>query len=241
MLTGVLRQICPPVVWQSLKRIKNNVIVRQNRKRRLRLGESPTQQDLEMYWDPAFAQVLETWGDGNTWNEIQFLLMNCRGKVLDIACGTGNTMEILSRLPGINLYGCDISDYLIRMAVTRGISKNRLEICDATRIAFGDNSFDYSYSIGSLEHFTGAGIVQFVSECHRITRFSSFHEVTVSRSGKDEGWYKTSQSFLNNSVDWWLKIFKSVYAEVYTIDSQWQDDISVGKWFICIKKVPSGK
>ena len=29
------------------------------------------------------------------WNEILYLLMNCEGRVLDIACGTGQVMKIL--------------------------------------------------------------------------------------------------------------------------------------------------
>jgi hypothetical protein len=61
--------------------------------------------------------------------------------------------------------------------------------------------------------------------------------IPVSRSGKDEGWIKTLQSYYNNSVDWWLKKYKSSYQSVFVIDSSWEDDISVGKWFICIKNI----
>ncbi|MFM6267537.1 MAG: hypothetical protein ACKPFA_13720, partial [Dolichospermum sp.] len=55
------------------------------------------------------------------------------------------------------------------------------------------------------------------------------------RSGKDEGWMKTLQSFHNNSVDWWLDKFYSSYPAVLVIDSYWNDSISVGKWFVCFK------
>lgn len=188
-----------------------------------------------MYWDDDMAKLLETWGEGNVWNEIQFLMVNCEGKVLDIACGTGKTMEIVSKLPQLDVYGCDISDFLISKALERGIKSERLVVCDATKTNYPDNFFEYAYSIGSLEHFTEDGIVSFIKECYRITLKTSFHMIPVSRSGRDEGWMKTYQSFYNNSVTWWLNRYKTAYANVQVLESTWKDDISVGKWFICRK------
>nr|WP_242024857.1 class I SAM-dependent methyltransferase [Leptolyngbya sp. FACHB-60] len=157
------------------------------------------------------------------------------GKVLDIACGTGRTMEILSKFPNLDLYGVDISDLLIGKAKQRGFSDKKLKISDATKTNYIDSSFDYSYSIGSLEHFTEDGILKFITESYRITKASSFHMLPVSRSNQNEGWMKTLQSFHNNSIEWWLDKFKQVYPTVYVLDSQWNDDISIGKWFICLK------
>jgi ubiquinone/menaquinone biosynthesis C-methylase UbiE len=181
------------------------------------------------------ADMLETWGEGNVWSEVQLLMVDRQGKTLDIACGTGKTMEILSKFPGLELHGLDISDFLLSKAEQRGIPKDRLRVCDATRTDYSDGEFDYSYSIGSLEHFTEQGIVDFLSEASRLTRKASFHMIPVSRSGKDEGWLKTVQSFHNNSIDWWLKRFTAAYDTVYVCDSKWQDEISVGRWFLCLK------
>lgn len=197
-------------------------------------SKSPDGQDLSVYWDTRMAEVLETWGEKNVWKEIQLLMVNCHGRVLDIACGTGKTMQIISRFP-LEVYGCDISDMLIGKARERGIEADHLTICDATNMPYEDNYFDYGYSIGSLEHFTEAGIVDFIKDCHRVTSRISYHMIPVSRSGKDEGWIKTYQSFHNNSVEWWLQRYKSAYANVQVIDSTWEDNISVGKWFVCIK------
>jgi hypothetical protein len=33
-----------------------------------------------------------------------------------------------------------------------------------------------------------------------------------------------------------MEKFKSVYGKIYLLDSSWEDDISVGKWFVCIKE-----
>ena len=214
--------------------ILNNVTLKFPRKK-TQINQDPPKQNLEPYWDPQFLESLETWGEGNAWNEIQFLLSGCSGKVLDIACGTGKIIEILDKYPKIDIYGCDISDFLIDKAIRRGIPGNKLKICDATKMDYSDNSFEFSYSIGSLEHFTEDGIEKCISECYRITRQTSFHLVPVSKSGLDEGWTTTIQSFYNNSTDWWIRKYSRCYRDIIVLDSVWQDTISDGKWFICFK------
>ena len=164
------------------------------------------------------------------------LLLNCSGKVLDIACGTGVTIELLSKYNNLEVYGCDISDFLIDKAIERGIDKKYLQVCDATKMDIYENDFfDYSYSIGSLEHFTEDGILKFILETHRITKNISFHMLPVSRSEKNEGWIKTLQSFHNNTVEWWQEKFKLKYSKFDIINSGWKDNISIGKWFVCFK------
>jgi SAM-dependent methyltransferase len=198
-------------------------------------GNAPDEQSLDVYWDPHLAAILETWGEGNAWNEIQLLLLNARGTVLDIACGTGKVMTILEPYKQLELHGFDISDFLIQKAVERGIPRDRLRVADATHTDYPDNAFDYGYSIGSLEHFTEDGIAAFVTETHRITKRASFHMMPVSRSGRDEGWVTTLQSYHNNSIDWWVQKFRRSYRTVHVLDSAWNDDISFGKWFLCMK------
>lgn len=200
--------------------------------------DNPDRQDTDIYWDDKFADQLDAWGEGTVWNEIQFLMANCQGRVLDIACGTGKVIEILSKkFPGITVYGCDISDKLIERAVKKGIPRERLIICDAAKTHYDDNYFKYAYSIGSLEHFTEEGIISVAKECYRVVEVASFHLVPVSKSGEDEGWIKRQQSYFNNNSDWWLNRFKLYYKVVYVLDSAWHDDISVGKWFVCVKEI----
>ncbi|CAB4762253.1 unannotated protein [freshwater metagenome] len=190
-------------------------------------------QDLAVYWTPEMAIMLEVWGDDNVWNEIQFLLAGCEGRILDIACGTGNAIAMLSRFRHLEIHGCDISDFLIGKAIERGLRKDLLRVCDATATGYADQSFRHAYSIGSLEHFTEDGIVEFLTETNRITRHSSFHMVPVSRSGRDEGWVRSSQGYFNNSTAWWQERFSSVFTAVHSLDSAWSDSISTGKWFVC--------
>jgi ubiquinone/menaquinone biosynthesis C-methylase UbiE len=198
-------------------------------------ANAPARQDLDIYWSPDFAEMLEHWGEGNAWHEIRYLMAPLDGPILDIACGTGRVMEILSRELGKDLFGCDISEFLLSKAEERGIPKEKLFVEDATAMSFDSNRFAFGYSIGSLEHFTDDGILAFLRECARVVEKQSFHMIPVSRSGTDQGWLTTQQSFFNNSVEWWLERYRSAYPVVRVIDSLWNDEISVGKWFICSK------
>ncbi len=194
----------------------------------------PEEQNLEVYWSDEMAAGLESWGEGTTWREILFLLSLARGRILDIACGTGKVMELVSReFPECDMHGIDISDLLVGKAAERGIPKEKLKVGDATRTGYPDGHFECSYSIGSLEHFTEEGIDAFLKECGRITRHKSFHMIPTSRSGADDGWITTTQSYFNNSPAWWMKKFERRFAQVRCFDSAWGSILSVGKWFVC--------
>ena len=137
----------------------------------------------------------------------------------------------------MELYGFDISELLISKAIDKKIPVERLKVADATKNNYQDNEFDYSYSIGSLEHFTLDGIDKFIAESSRITKKASFHMIPVSKSHTNEGWLTTIQSYFNNTEDWWYDKFKFHFKEVYPIASKWEDNISYGRWFVCINKL----
>jgi SAM-dependent methyltransferase len=223
----IVAQWCPPILLPGLKAAyrwtRGNAPA----------GTNPQRQDLGVYWDATMAEVLETWGEGNVWNEIQLIMAGRQGRTLDIACGTGKAMEMLVDNLDLELWGCDISNLLISHAVAKGLSPDRLYVGDATNLPYPDGHFEYSFSIGSIEHFTEEGIAAMLLECRRITRVMAFHTHPVSRDGRDHGWIKTVQSYFNNSVEWWLPKYRSAFANVKVLDSKWCDDRSIGKWFIC--------
>lgn len=142
-------------------------------------------------------------------------------------------MLALGKYPDLELHGIDISDLLINQGIKRGLEPGRLRVGDATNMDYADHAFDYGYSIGSLEHFTEQGILDMLSECKRVVRKATFHMIPVSRDDKNQGWLKTVQSFHNNSVEWWMDKYKSAYSDVTVLSSRWEDELSVGKWFIC--------
>lgn len=232
-MKSFFKKVCPPILWRFFARVSGN---RKSKSMVSKISAvDPKSQSLDMYWDDSYSTVLEEWGKDNVWNEIQLILGAKEGKVLDIACGTGKTITILQKFPHLDLYGFDISDLLIEKALKKGIHSEKLRVSDATNTSYSDNEFNYSYSIGSLEHFTVEGIESFIKESFRYSQKASFHMVPISRSGRDEGWVTTIQSYFNNTEEWWLVKFKKYYSHVYAIPSKWEDDISFGRWFVCIK------
>lgn len=229
MVKKVIKELCPPILLRGARKLRDEgrTIVHPRR--------SAEKQDLDMYWDEKFADKLDNWGEETAWNELQLLMMNCSGKVLDMACGTGRCIEILGKYPRLDIYGCDISDLLLARAEKRGIPKSKLKMCDATATGYADDEFDYVYSVGSLEHFTEEGILKFIAECARICKGPSFHLMPCSRSGKDEGWLTTTQSFFNNSPEWWLQRLGTAYPKINVNLSCAVDDLSICRWFSCYK------
>ena len=219
-------QVCPPILLPLLKSAYRRLAG-------VAAVSAPDRQALDVYWDEEMERVLEVWGEGNVWSEIQLAMAGRQGRALDIACGTGKTMEVLASEKGLELWGCDISDRLIARAIGRGIAAERLYIGDATSLPYEDGFFDYSFSIGSIEHFTEEGIAQMLAECRRVTRSAAFHMHPISKSGRDEGWITTAQSYFNNSAEWWLGKYQHSFTTVRVLNSLWSDERSVGKWFVC--------
>ncbi|HEY1980060.1 MAG TPA: class I SAM-dependent methyltransferase [Xanthobacteraceae bacterium] len=196
-------------------------------------GAKGDSQALDIYMDEGFAKLLEEWGNGTVWNEIQIFLSHRQGSVLDLACGTGRVHDFLKGNPALEYYGCDISPLLIDKAIGRGIDPTRLAVGDATKLEYRDNQFDYLFSIGSLEHFTLPGIRATLKECKRVCSGLSFHQVPVSRSGFDEGWVAPYQSYWLNSETWWRRLFAEIYGDaLWTVSSTWGAPTMCGAWFI---------
>ena len=224
--------LCPPLLLNLAKKIYYFCLIKKNS-----FSISKNNQDIKIYNSLITADILDNWGEKNVWNEISMLINKKEGNILDVACGTGvNILRLKKTNPKASFYGCDISKVLLSRAENKGIQKKFLECIDATKMGYKNNFFTYSYSIGSLEHFTEGGIDEVIKKLKLNTSVGSFHFMPVSKNNKNEGWIKTYQTFHNNSVEWWVKKFKKQFKYVETIDSSWNDFISVGKWFLCYKK-----
>jgi ubiquinone/menaquinone biosynthesis C-methylase UbiE len=230
-LKNILKQILPPIVINARRKLMSNP----KGMKAVSLGKTSDKQDLDLYWDEDYANVLEEWGRGTVWTEIELIFSTLQGKVVDIACGTGPTIEILNKNRQLEVHGFDISDLLIERAKKKGILSERLKVADATLKVYEENEFDYSFSIGSIEHFTEEGIDLFIKNAAFYTKQFSFHMLPANMNDIDKGWEKTSQSYFNNSVNWWMGFFTKYFSSVYVVDSTWAALDQQGKWFICKK------
>jgi len=72
-------------------------------------------------------------------------------KILDIGCGTGETIKFLKNyLPKAEIYGLDSSLVAIKFARSRKL--NNIKKGSATKLPFKDNSFDLVLLLDVLEH-----------------------------------------------------------------------------------------
>jgi len=72
---------------------------------------------------------------------------------------------------GARVYGIDISSSILRQAhghFSRGRRQGRFVLADLRRIAFRDNSFDFLYSMGTVEHFPEYRLA--LEECYRVLK-----------------------------------------------------------------------
>lgn len=230
-MRNFFKKILPPIIIDFYREIYIKNLIRKNRKQ-----VKENEQDVNIYETDLTAEKLNEWGKDTTWNEIQMFFISKKGNILDVACGTGINMKDVQKFSqDANIYGCDISQNLINICLKSGIDNDKLICSDALKIDFPENFFNYSYSIGSLEHFTEKGLDQIIDKLHFITKEYTVHMMPVSKNNSDEGWIKTYQTFHNNSVEWWVNKFEKKFSKVQVINSSWNDHISIGKWFICYK------
>ena len=131
-------------------------------------------------------------------NYAESLLGKVGGYVLEIGCGKGVSMGILNKEPGIKCSGVDIT-----LAGCRGL-KNVFEAA-AWALPFETNSFDYSFSTDTFEHFPPEYISAAISEISRVTRSKTFHFISCAEAVTQ---YQGSQVHLTvKPGSWWGEQF----------------------------------
>lgn len=86
-------------------------------------------------------------------------------RVLEVGVGAGN---ILEQIRGCDLYGVDISEYIVKRAKERLGARATIIIADGAELPFEDKSFDRVYCSEVLEHVISPKEV--VAEMHRVVK-----------------------------------------------------------------------
>lgn len=75
-------------------------------------------------------------------------------KVLDISCGTGEFLSILSKkLENPSLYGADISKNMLDIAKKKLTNKAEIAYADVESLPFKDSTFDYVITTEAFHHY----------------------------------------------------------------------------------------
>lgn len=149
----------------------------------------------------------------NYWN------LTSRDTVLDIGCAKGfmlHDMQVL--IPGIKVYGVDISEYAISRAKEE--VRQFCQVSNATQLPFDDKSVDVSISITTLHNLPEAELAQALLEIERVTKRGSFITLDAYRDDEEkermEAWNLTAETVMH--VERWKEFFLDVG---YTGDYYW--------------------
>ena len=89
--------------------------------------------------------------------------------VLDVGCGTGPVIELLSKkYPEKHFVGLDITPAMIEVAQSKKLPNTEFIVGDAENLPFGDGSFDAVLCANSFHHYPNPGA--FLREAHRVLR-----------------------------------------------------------------------
>lgn len=139
----------------------------------------------------------------------EFYNLDANSKILDVGCAKGFMLYDFQRLiPGISIQGIDISEYAIENAKKE--VKEFLQVADARRLPFEDNSFDLVISITTLHNFDEEDMEIALKEIMRVTKKDAFITLDAYRNDEEkvrmEAWNLTALTMMH--TDDWKKFFK---------------------------------
>lgn len=149
----------------------------------------------------------------------EYFNLTSKSSVLDVGCGKGFMMHDLTLLiPGITVKGIDISAYAIESVI--GDMKLHVQVANAKKLPFKDNSFDVVMSINTVHNLEKIECGTALQEIERVSRGKSFITVDAYRTEDEKkrmyAWNLTAKTIM--SVDEWIAFFKEIG---YTGDYFW--------------------
>lgn len=130
-------------------------------------------------------------------------------KILDIGCGKGFQLyEISLLVPGVEIYGIDISSYAIENAKEE--VKEHLQVGNANHLPFPDNYFDLVFSITTLHNLHNYDLDKALREMERVGKKNKYLCVESYRNEEEKAnllyWQVTCEAFCTpEEWEWWFK------------------------------------
>lgn len=87
-------------------------------------------------------------------------------RILDVGSGTGYYLNLINR-QGLNCVGIDLSENMVRQS-SAVYPHLKIQIADARKLPFADNSFDAVISVETLRYFSDRGTL--LKEIFRVTK-----------------------------------------------------------------------
>jgi len=130
-------------------------------------------------------------------------------KILDVGCGKGFLLYDFTKvLPGLEVYGLDISGYAIQNAKEE--IRDRLQVGSATQLPFPDQHFDLVISITTLHNLFNYELDAALREIERVSKKNKYICVESYRNEEEKAnllyWQVTCEAFCTpEEWAWWFK------------------------------------
>jgi ubiquinone/menaquinone biosynthesis C-methylase UbiE len=129
--------------------------------------------------------------------------------ILDVGCGKGHLLyELKKLLPGAKVKGIDISTYAIENSKPE--IRDCIEIGDANKLNFEDDSFDFVFTINALHNLSIYDLKSAVHDIQRVSRLHSYIAVEAYRNEREKVnllyWQLTCYAFF--STEEWVWLYK---------------------------------
>ena len=123
----------------------------------------------ERFWKPVVPDL------------ISHFRLTPESRILDVGCAKGFFLhDVQLALPGIDINGIDISAYAIKNAMLT--VKNKVQVGDAKKLDFEDNSFDFVMSINTIHNLNREDCAKALSEIQRVSGGKAFITVDAYRN-----------------------------------------------------------
>lgn len=139
----------------------------------------------------------------------KFYHLTNKSKILDIGCGKGFMIYDLKKLlPKAKIKGIDISKYAIKNSKKE--VKHLLNLGNAKKLKFKDNTFDLIISINTLHNLNKKECSMALKEINRVSKKNAFITVDAYNNAKEKkrmyAWNLTAKTIMHEKE--WIKFFK---------------------------------
>ena len=154
------------------------------------------------FWKPVIPDLIEHFS------------LTKNSSLLDVGCAKGFMLHDLAEaLPGINVAGIDVSSYAIDNCLET--MKPYLQVADARKLPFQENSFDAVISINTLHNLERENFIVAINEIENVCKGNSFITVDAYNTEEEqiamEAWNLTARTFMH--VNEWKDFFNEIGYE----------------------------
>ncbi len=169
--------------------------------------------DVE-YWDGDRSTGYGGYNYDGRWQPVAKAICDHYGvkagdRILDVGCGKGFLLyDFTEVVPGVEICGIDISQYAIENGKKE--VRDRMQVCDAKKLDFDDNSFDLVVSLNTIHNLYCYDAFSAIKEVERVGKKDKYICVESYRNEEEKVnlmyWQFTCEMFFTpEEWGWWFE------------------------------------